>query len=116
SIYGAVPAIPGVTDPCTATKAQLQAAGYDPTINGANFKFPNGERTTLFNNNIPALQPSVSNDLIYNGLWVDELLTLPAKYTDTAWTLCAIAPQLNDSDVLAIRVLAQGQSPERIIQ
>lgn len=116
SIYGAVPSLPGVTDPCTATTAQLTAAGYDPTINGANFKFPSPERTTMFNNNIPALQPSYQNDLIYNGLWVDEQLTLPANYTDTAWTLCAMAPQLNDSDVLGIKVLAEGQSPVHLIQ
>jgi Flp pilus assembly protein TadG len=116
SIYGAVPSLPGVSDPCTATSSQLKAAGYDPTINGKTFVFPNAERTTLFNNNIPALQPSYQNDLIYNGLWVDEQLTLPPTYTDTAWTLCATAPQLNDSDVLGIKVLALGQSPVHLIQ
>ena len=116
SVYGAVPSISGVTDPCTATSSQLQAAGYDPTINGSSFKFPNGERTALFNKNIPALQPSASNDLIYNGLWVDELISLPASYADTAWTLCATAPQSNDSDVLGIRVLSLGQSPVHLIQ
>lgn len=116
SVYGAVPAIAGVTDPCTATSSQLQSAGYDPTINGQNFVFPNSERTALFNNNIPALEPSLKNDLIYNGLWVNEQIAMPANYTDTAWTLCATAPQTNDSDVLGIRVLALGQSPVHLVQ
>jgi len=116
SIYGAVPSITGVTDPCTATSTDLTNAGFDPTINGANFNFPNNERTTMFNNNIPALQPSYKNDLLYNGQWVTEQVTLPATYPGGAWTLCAQAPQTNDSDVLAIRVLAEGQSPVHLVQ
>ncbi len=118
SIYGAVPNLnlPGTPDPCAETAAQLQAAGYDPTINGKNFQFPSGERTTLFNGNIPALEPTMNDDLIYNGLWKDEQITMPASYTTTAWTLCAQAPLLNDSDVLAIKVLALGQSPVHLVQ
>ncbi|HEX8994837.1 MAG TPA: TadE/TadG family type IV pilus assembly protein [Ktedonobacterales bacterium] len=115
SIYGVAPPIAGVTDPCLETSSQIKAAGYDPTINGANFYFPNSERTALYNNNIPAMQPSNKNDLIYNGLWVDEQITLPSTYTQGAWTLCAVAPQTNDSDVLGIRVLALGQSPVHLI-
>lgn len=116
SIYAAVPNLPGLSDPCAATSAQLQAAGYDPTVNGSTFYFPNSERTTYFNGNIPALQPSQNNDLIYNGLWVDEQITLPSNYAGGAWTLCAQAPQLQDSDVLGIRVLALGQSPVHLVQ
>jgi hypothetical protein len=116
SIYAVAPPNTGATDPCGATAAQLQAAGYDPAVNGANFVFPNGERTTKLLGNIPALQPSVNNDLIYNGLWADEQVTLPANYTAGPWTLCAQAPQLQDSDVLGIRVLALGQSPVHLVQ
>lgn len=116
SIYAVAPPIAGVADPCGATSAQLTAAGYDPTVNGNSFVFPNSERTTLLLNNIPALEPTANNDLIYNGLWVDEQITLPANYTAGAWTLCAEAPQLQDSDVVGIRVLALGQSPVHLIQ
>ena len=116
TVYGAVPNITGISDPCTTTSAQLTSAGYDPTINGSTFNFPNGEQTTLFNNNIPALQPtSKTYPLWYNGLWVDEQITLPANYAGGGWTLCAVAPQTNDSDVLGIKVLALGQSPVHLI-
>jgi len=47
---------------------------------------------------------------------VDEQITLPANYAGGAWTLCAVAPQTNDSDVLGIKVLALGQSPVHLIQ
>lgn len=116
SIYGAVPNLPGLSDPCAATSAQLQAAGFDPTVNGSTFYFPNNERTTLFNGNIPAIEPSQNNDLIYNGLWVDEQISMPSTYAGGAWTLCAQAPLLQDSDVLGIRVLALGQSPVHLVQ
>ncbi|HEX8981611.1 MAG TPA: TadE/TadG family type IV pilus assembly protein [Ktedonobacterales bacterium] len=115
SIYAVAPPL-GLADPCSATQAQLQAAGYDPTPNGNSFKFPNSGRTTMFLGNIPGLEPTVNQDLIYNGLWKDEQITLPANYTKGAWTLCAIAPQLNDSDVLGIKVLALGQSPVHLTQ
>lgn len=115
SIYAVAPPT-GVSDPCGAKTSDLAAAGYDPTVNGTSFVFPNGERTTTLLGNIPALQPTASDDLIYNGLWVDEQVTLPSTYNGGAWTLCAEAPNLKDTDVVAIKVLTLGQSPVHLIQ
>jgi Putative Flp pilus-assembly TadE/G-like len=111
--YYAVAPPTGAADPCTATTTQLTAAGYS----NANFVFPSGERTATLNN-LPALEPALNGDLLYNGLWVDEQISVPSTYqfSNATWTLCAQAPQTTDADVLGIGVFALGQSPVHLIQ
>lgn len=111
TLYAVAPPT-GAADPCTATTTDLSTAGYQTS----NFSFTSGERTSTLNS-LPAIEPSLKGDLIYNGLWVDEQVQIPAKYqyASNSWTLCAQAPQTNDSDVLAIGVFALGQSPVHLV-
>jgi hypothetical protein len=113
STYYAVAPPTAAADPCTETTTDLNGANYT----SANFSFSTNERTGTLNS-LPALQPSSAGDLIYNGLWVDEQVTIPSsyQYSTSSWTLCALAPQTNDNDVLAIGVFALGQSPVHLVQ
>jgi hypothetical protein len=98
-------------DPCSVTTAQLNAAGYT----SSSFAFPYNERTTSFSNALTGVEGSNKGDLIYNGLWTDIQITVPSTYTVGAWTLCAIAPQTNDGDVIGIKVNAIGASPVHLV-
>jgi hypothetical protein len=98
-------------DPCSATTAQLTAAGYS----SSNFLFPYNQRTGSFSNALTGIEGSNKGDLIYNGLWTDEQIGVPSNYTGGAWTICAIAPQTNDGDVLGIKVEALGESPVHLV-
>jgi hypothetical protein len=111
--YYAVAPPTGAADPCTATTTDLTNAGYT----NANFVFPSGIRTATLNN-LPAMEPASNGDLKYNGLWVDEHISVPSTYlySSATWTLCAQAPQTTDADILGIGVFALGQSPVHLVQ
>lgn len=114
TLYAVAPPT-GAADPCTATTTDLANAGYT----SSNFIFPTAEQPyTSTLNNLPALEPSNKGTLQFNGLWVDEQLTVPSnyQYSGASWTLCAQAPQTNDNDVLAIGVFSLGQSPVHLVQ
>lgn len=116
--YYAVAPPTAAADPCNPTTQQLTDAGYTPS----NFYFPPAERAYTQNNAIvlntlPAMEPALNGDLIYNGLWVDEQIKVPSTYNSSAtWTLCAETTKTNDADVLAIGVFALGQSPVHLVQ
>ena len=98
-------------DPCSVTTAQLTSAGYS----SSNFLFPYSERQRQFSTALPGIEGSLNGDLMYNGLWTDEQIGVPSNYTGGAWTLCAIAPQTNDGDVIGIKVEALGESPVHLV-
>jgi putative Flp pilus-assembly TadE/G-like protein len=100
------------TDPCTVTTSQLNAAGYSSTA----FTFPYNQRTnTTAFKSLTGLQGSNNGDLIYNGLWTDIQVAVPSSYKGGAWTVCALAPQTNDGDVLGLKVEALGSSPVHLV-
>ncbi|HEU0028527.1 MAG TPA: Tad domain-containing protein [Ktedonobacterales bacterium] len=100
------------SDPCTVTTSQLNAAGFA----SGSFAFPYNQRTnTTAFKALTGLLGSSNGDLIYNGLWTDIQVTVPSNYTGGAWTVCALAPQTNDGDVLGIKVEALGSSPVHLV-
>ena len=109
--YAVAPPVAGVADPCTVTTAQLTAAGYP----ASNFFFPYNERTALFSPALNAIVGSSSGDMLYNGLWVDEQISVPSTYAGGEWTLCATAPQTNDGDVLALKFSTLADSPVHLV-
>jgi hypothetical protein len=117
TVYAIAPPIPALVgtknyDPCVIKASDLTGAGY-PT---SSFSFPNNERT-----NSSLLSPftgtwlASSGDLIYNGLWTDEQIKIPSNYTGGNWTICAIAPQTIDADVLGIKAESLGASPVHLV-
>lgn len=112
TVYAVAPPT-AAADPCQVTSAQLSAAGYTST----NFLFPYNQRTAPFQKSSPltGIEGSLNGDQIYNGLWTDEQIGVPSAYTGGSWTICAIAPQTNDSDILGIRVEALGESPVHLV-
>lgn len=114
TIYAVSPYVSGYTgDPCLVSKTNLTGAGYA----SSNFIFPYNERTAQFTKQSPliGIEGSLNGDIIYNGLWADEQVVVPSNYTGGNWTICAIAPQTNDSDVVGIRVEALGESPVHLV-
>jgi hypothetical protein len=112
TIYAVAPPIPALVgtknyDPCTIKASDLTGAGYS----SSNFLFPSGERQAAFSAALPGIEGSNNGDIIYNGLWVDEQIAVPASYPGGEWTLCAIAPNTNDGDVLGITFNSLGESP-----
>ena len=117
-----VPTVNNASDPCLETTADLQAAGYDTTVNGSNFAFPSWEssRATTMDTiasapAYPGIATSLNGDRAFNGIWAHELLTLPANYHETAWSVCVWGPGV-DRDVMGITATALGQSPVHLIQ
>ncbi|MGH2505083.1 MAG: hypothetical protein ACRDID_21445, partial [Ktedonobacterales bacterium] len=115
-----VPTVGGATDPCLESSADLRAAGYDTTVNGTSFAFQSWERATTMDQvasapAYPGIATSLNGDRAYNGLWVHELVTLPANYQETAWSVCAWGPGV-DRDVMGITATALGQSPVHLVQ
>ncbi len=107
TVYAVAPPT-AATDPCGVTNSQLSAAGYS----SSSFFFPYNERSTSYSNSpLPGIEGSNKGDLIYNGLWTSIQITVPSTYTGGDWTLCAVAPQTNDGDVLGIQVESLNASP-----
>ena len=130
SAFTVLPNLPGQKDPCSEPISALQAAGYDTTVNGKTFTYPAWEvgiasgdgagPVSTVVNSAPAYPGIISmqgGDRAFNGLWVDEYVTFPSNYTTSLpWTICAWAPQSNDSDIVGITATALGQSPVHLIQ
>ena len=138
SAFAIVPNLPGQKDPCTEPLSALQTANYDTTANvvytgsGATstFSYPpwevgitGGDGAGLVSNVVssanayPGLITMQNGDRAFNGLWLDEYVTFPSTYTTALpWTICAWAPQTNDSDVVGIVASALGQSPVHLVQ
>jgi hypothetical protein len=122
--FALVPTLPGyANDPCLAPVSAYANSAYgnfDPTLNGKTFNIPSWERATTMDliasaPAIPAIETSLNGDRAYNGLWVHEIITLPADYKETNWSICNWGPGV-DKDIVGISATTQGQSPVHLIQ
>ncbi len=110
TIYAVAPPLaPGAStsDPCLISSSDLALAGFS----SSSYFFPYHERPAAFSSALTGLEGSYNGDLLYNGLWTSIQVTMPSTYTGGDWTLCAIAPQTNDSDVVGVMVDSLNASP-----